>query len=364
MMRSYLLQIATRASGIPETAPIKPVTQIWPAINLENNSNPFEEVIEPLSESSLGFDEQAARSVGLTDLLNNTVPSTVNLTPEDVILPNPPSYRGRQPANIPGRSNIPPRPSEDFSPSNPSDDTVFSLSPTEVENSSPSGNQAILPQTENKSSSGDPVIPSQTPNYPSGEVVVPMPSPQPENRFSNTDSAIVSEKPIAVDNFVSVEKATEVISDLERTLPIRPDSFERRATEYQGRSKSVAQHPSAHAQPSREPDTPGLNAVQQSKFEPTAPKLSMSPSRNREDDMSVPTLRPMTSIQPGPLLTPRAERTEQRLVIGRLKVEVVAPPEMTAQQTNARPARRAVRQQPRHEENRYRSKLRFGLGQL
>jgi len=310
-------------------------------------------VIDPMTESSSGLDGQ------ITRLLENTIPSTVNRTSENIILPNPLSYREKSPANISDRSNRPSRPLDISS----SDDTVFSLPPPE--NRSLSGNRMIRTPAENKSLSSDQIIPSQTPDYPYRDVVVPISAPQPENRFANTDSSIVSEKPIAMDSSVSgdVEKSTEVISDLERTFPIRPDSFERLATEAQSRSKSVAEAPSSHKPLNGEP-VPRLNAVQQLKFEPTDPKLSTTPSRNREDDMLVPTLRPMTSIQPGTLLTPRAERKEQQLVIGRLKIEVVTSPDMTAQQTNTHPTRRAVRQQPRHEENCYRSKLRFGLGQL
>ena len=369
-MKSYLSQIATRANGTPAAAAIKPVTQLWPVSPLEE-VNPFVEIIEPpvgtlTQELSPDADRQfaqseirnsqhtasvrdahehsefprpeASRFPGQTARLENS-----SLQPsEHVISPDSPAYWESSPTNIPSWSRRPSYPSQESLPKSTSRDAVILLRPSDEEDRSLNID------------AGQPVPLS------------PHPPPNEESRSTNADQTIAERRPDLASR--NSEPAGE-FSYSENSTSVRPSAFENRGIHNELPLPNQQIERATAKQEVQEPDPFGFEPVQQSSAEPLSSLVSTfirkeGAEMSRSNDELVQQLRPTPPIDSTSPPVQNTTDTEQRLVIGRLSVEVVTPPPVMNQQTTFRPTRRAVRGQPRHEGSRYRSKLRFGLGQI
>ena len=137
--------------------------------------------------------------------------------------------------------------------------------------------------------------------------------------------------------------------------------------QYTKEKESVSHQPIAHSFP---PGDLGLETGDlglETRSEPVVPRSSEYPLEEAsQTDRGK--REPVSELSPRPPITPvtspihRKDSQENRLVIGRLKVEVVKSPPVITQKRAVRIAPR--RQQPQRESGISRSKLRFGLGQM
>lgn len=310
-MRNYLSQIVAKTNGIPESIPIKPGIRSWPPSHSEKSSDPFEEVVEPLRDIN-----RPEFSPGQTASLENTDSLTPNQGSEEMI----------SPGKTAEQFHIPLAQSARLMPYIPFPDSTVSLSP-------------------------------------SGK----------ENKFVNIEQSIVDGKPESNEQpaLRHTEKPGKVIFDSENQAPVGPVFVETNVTHEQfAKQDQHAELSLKEVRPKiRQPDEPPVESLKHSSPEPLTPGALVSFSRKTEEtnqstDMPVSELRPRPagiSIQPS---IPKMENKEQRLVIGRLKVEVVAPPVTTKQATVRTTTPHTGKSQPRREVSNSHYKLRFGLGQM
>jgi hypothetical protein len=312
-MRNYLSQIVNRARGMAETDHIKPASQGWPVGSTEGVSDPFEQ-IELVKSSPAQVPEEKAE------------PLTADRRPDDVILPDAPGQEKR--ADTPGAPYVPseqptrpsPRPSPDF---------------------------AVPPLTHEKEGE---II--EQPGQDQSDRLPPHPVPE-----SSTASDV-----------------KDVPPEIKQPIPKDIDN-----AQYTKEEKGVSHQPTVHSLPPgdlgldtrdwrlKTGDSMPVSSIQYPASSIQHPASSEYPSieagqTDRSEREPVSELSPRPPISP---VTPPVygkDSQEKRLVIGRLKVEVVKPPPVVTQKRAVRIAPR--RQQPQRESGISRSKLRFGLGQM
>jgi hypothetical protein len=121
----------------------------------------------------------------------------------------------------------------------------------------------------------------------------------------------------------------------------------------------------------READNPALETVRQSTVEPAVSGLSPTGSKDSNSkpitgsvNVPVPELRPVSANADNPaIFTPlKKENKGPRLVIGRIKVEVVTPQPVKNQPAKIRTVTRVKESRPARDG--LHSKMQFGLGQI
>jgi len=306
-MRNYLSQIVNRARGMAETDHIKPTSQGWPVARSEGVSDPFEE-IEFVKSSPAQVPEK------------NAEPLTADRISDDVILPDTPGQEKRA-SDVPGPSYGPSEQPTRLSP-RPSPDFKVPPLPDEKEDE-------IIEQPG----------PDQSDRLP--------PHPLPE---SSTASDV-----------------KDVPPEIKQPIPKDIDN-----AQYTKEEKGVSHQPTAHSLP---PGDLGLDTrdwrLKTGDSMPVSsiqhPASSEYPSTEAgKTDRSE--REPVSELSPRPPISPvtppayRKDSQENRLVIGRLRVEVVKSPPVTTQKRTVYITPR--RQQLQRESGISRSRLRFGLGQM
>lgn len=310
-MRNYLSQIAQRARGMAETDHIKPTSQGWPVARSEGISDPFEE-IEFVKSSPTQVPEEKA------ELL------TADRISDDVILPDTPGQE-KHASDVPGPSYV-------------SSEQPVRLSPR------PSPDSAVPPLPHEREGEV-----TEQPGPDQSDRLPPHPAPESSAASDVEDVPPEINQPVPrdVDN-VQYMKEEEHVSDqsivhslstgdlrLETgDLPDKPEPAERRI------SKPVVPRSSEY----------------------TLGEAGKTDRDEREPVSELTELSPMPPISPVTSPVYRKDSQEKRLVIGRLKVEVVKPPPVITQKRTVRVTPR--RQQPQRESGISRSRLRFGLGQM
>jgi hypothetical protein len=290
-----------------ETDHIKPTSQGWPVTRSEGVSDPFEQ-IELIKSSPAQVPEK------------NAEPLTTDRRPDEVILPDTPGQEKRA-SEAPEQSYVPSQQPVRLSP-RPSPDLEVPPSPGEKENQ-------ITEQP----------VPDQSDGLP--------PHPVQES--------------FAVSDVKDVSPETE-----------QPVSGDIDNVQYMNDEEHVSHQPIVHSLSSGDvrPDT-GYSMLDARYQNPESriryPASSEYPSTetgqtDQDERESLSELRPRPPISPVTSPVYRKDSQEKRLVIGRLRVEVVKPPPVTTQKRAVRINPR--RQQPQREIGLSRSKLRFGLGQM
>ena len=309
-MTNYLTRIAIRAKGTSDSESIKPVIRIWPIDNSGNNSNPLQEEIAP----ACVFPDHEDRPL-----------------PEDRSLPQ-------------------------VKPENP----AISLPPFGEKNRPVNIGQPIFNQP-------DKIIhPS-----PSGESIVSLSPSDKVNRSTNIDQPVADEKLDGIDTPAPKKtgKTEKIIIDSESFSLLRNPSFESGLIHKQPLIQDLENKIVIKEQHIPEPDKTNLGQIRQSTSESDVPELSPNASKenkrvDRQSDVPVQMLRPPAPIELMPSTVPQKTKKEPRLVIGRLKVEVVTLPSVKPKQTAVRAAPRAVKSALSGKRSSFSSKLRFGLGQV
>jgi hypothetical protein len=308
---NYLAKIVTRAKGTYDSESIKPVIRSWPIDNSGNNSNPFKEEIAP----ACVFPDHEDRPL-----------------PED-----------RSLAQV------------------KSENPAISLPPFDEKNKPVNIGQPIFNHPDRI------IHPS---SFPFGESVTPL-SPSIEvNRSINIDQPVADQKPEGIDTPATKKtgQAEEVVLDPESFSPPRNPSFETGLIHKQPLIQDLENKIVIKKQHVPEQDKTHLGPIQQSTSEPKVPELSPTGSKEnkRLDRKSAPVqmLRPPAPIDSTPAPIQKTSKREPRLVIGRLKVEVVTPPSAVKKQPQIRKISRSFKSQQRHNKINSGSKLRFGLGQI
>jgi len=309
---NYLARIVTRAKGTSDYESIKPVIRSWPIDNSVNDSNSFKEEIAP------GYI--------FPDHEDRTLPeyrSLPQVKPENPVISLPPFDEKNRHGNI--------------------DQPVFGQ-PDKIIYASPS---------------------------PSGEYVVPLSPSDEANMSVNIDQPVANQKPEGIDTPASKKtgKAEKVVSDSESFSPVRHPFFKTRPIHEEPLIQDLGNKIVIKEQHIPEPDKTNLGPVQQSTPESDVPELfpdglKENKRSDRQSDAPVQILSPPAPIDSTPPTVPKKTNREPRLVIGRLKVEVVTPPSAKPKQTAVRAAPRAVKPAPSGERSGFSSKLRFGLGQV
>lgn len=197
------------------------------------------------------------------------------------------------------------------------------------------------------------------PHVPSSDSTVSLSPLGKKNKLANIEQSIVNrtsednEQPI----LRHTEKPGKVIFDSENPAPVRPVFVEPNVTHEQ------------HNPAIRESSKTILKPVRQATDESTATDLSPHESKTHEkkkqpDKLPVQELRPTAPITATLFSPAKPADTEPRLVIGRLKVEVLPPPVTTEQATVRTTTPHTGKSQPRREVSNSPYKLRFGLGQM
>lgn len=311
-MTNYLARIATRANGTSDFESIKPVIRSWPIDNSGNNSNPFKEEI----------------------VLADIFPDHEDMPlPEDRSLPQP---KAENPA--------------------------ISLPSFFEKNRHGNIDQPVFDQP-------DKII-HRSP-FPFGESVTPLSPSDEVNRSINIDQPVADEKPEGIDTPATKKtgQAEKVVLDPESFSPVRHSSFKTRSIHKKPLIQDLENKIVIKEQHIPEPDKTNLGPVQQLTPESDVPELSPDGSKKNkrsdsESDAPVQILRPPAPIDSTPAPIQKTSKREPRLVIGRLKVEVVTPPPEKPKQTAVRAAPRAVKSARSSERSSFSSKLRFGLGQV
>lgn len=311
-MTNYLARIATRANGTSDFKSIKPVIRSWPIDNSDSSSNPFKEEIAP----DYIFPDHEDRPL-----------------PED-------------------RSLLQPKP----------ENSAISLPPYDEKNRPVNIGQPVFDQPDR--------IIHRFP-FPSGESVVPLSPSDEANMSVNIDQPVADQKPEGIDTPASKKtgKAEKVIINSERFSPLRKLSFETGSIHKQPLIQDLENKIVIKEQHVPEQDKTNLGLIQQSIPESDMPELSPDGSKenkrsDRQSDAPVQILSPPAPIDSTPPTVPKKTNREPRLVIGRLKVEVVTPPSAKPKQTAVRAAPCAIKLAPSGERSGFSSKLRFGLGQV
>lgn len=306
-MRNYLSQIVARANGISESTPMKPGIRSWPPSHSEESSDPFEEAIEPTIAATTP--QSPPRQ---TDFLENTNSFMADQSPEMMVSPGLLNSKRSSSLRTPGQFMIP------------------------------------LEQPARSSSDG-------------------------KNKSVNVDQPSGGEKPNNLNNPVSraTKRTGKVIFDSESLTPLRPVFVETNVARTQSAEQVRDDELSIkeEGQIIHETAPPLLEPVKHSSPEPLTPQLFPFFSRenkemSRSSDMPVSELRPRQPNNVIPFLVSKMENKEQRLVIGRLTVEVVPPPVTTKQATVRTTTPHTGKPQPRREVRNSHYKLRFGLGQM
>ncbi len=304
-MRNYLSQIAHRASGMAETDYIKPASQGWPVGSAEAVPDPFEQ-IEFVKSSPAQVPEK------------NAEPLTADRISDDVVLPDTPGQEKRT-SDTPGPSYV----------SSEQPTKLFEKRPVRLSpRLSPDFTIAPLPREKEgeiieqpAQDQSDRLPPHRVPESSTASDVeyVSPETDQPVPRDGNSpQSSVNSHQPIG---------------------DSRPETGDfRLATQYQ--------YPASSIQHQVSPGYPSTEAGQT--------------DRNEREPVSE--LRPRPPINPVTSPVYKKDSQEKRMVIGRLKVEVVKPPPVITQKRAVRTAPR--RQQRQRESGVSRSRLRFGLGQM
>jgi hypothetical protein len=321
-MRNYLSQIANRARGIAETDHIKPTSQGWPVTRSEGVSDPFEE-IEVVQNPPAQVPEA------------NAEPLVADRVPDDVILPDAPGREKRAP-DTPVQSYVPfeqpirlsPRPSPDFAVPPPSHETEGEI----IEHSGQDQSDRLPPHPvqENITASDMEDVPL--------DIDQPVPGDTDNVQYTKEKES-VSHRPIAH----SLPPGDLGLDTGDSMLDTR---YQHPASGIQNLASSI-QHPASGIQHPASSIQHPVSSIQQT---------------DQDEREPLSELRPRPPISPVTSPVHRSDSQEKRLVIGRLRVEVVKPPLVTTQKRTVRIAPR--RQQPQRESGISRSKLRFGLGQI
>ena len=311
-MTNYLARIVTRAKGTSDSESIKPVIRSWPIDNSGNNSNPFKEEIAP----ACVFPDHEDMPL-----------------PEDISLPQ-------------------------VKPENP----VSSLPPFDEKNRHGNIDQPVFDQP-------DKIIHASP--SPFGESVTPLSPSNEVNRSINIDQPVADEKPEGIDTPATKKtgQAEKVVLDPESFSPVRHSSFKTGSIHKQTLIQDLENKIVIKEQHIPEQDKTNLGPIQQLTPESDVPELFSDGSKENkrsdsESDAPVQMLNPPPPIDSTPPTIPKKTKMEPRLVIGRLKVEVVTPPSAKPKQTAVRAAPRAVKSARSSERSSFSSKLRFGLGQV
>lgn len=306
-MRNYLSQIVARANGISESTPMKPGIRSWPPSYSEESSSPFEEAIEPTIAATT-----PQSPPGQTDFLENTNSFMADQSPEMMVSPGLLNSKRSSSLRTPGQFMIP------------------------------------LEQPARSSSDG-------------------------KNKSVNVDQPSGGEKPNNLNNPVSraTKRTGKVIFDSENPAPVRPVFVETNVTHEQFvKQDRHAELSLKEERPKiRQPDEPPVESLKHSSPGPLTPGAQVSFSRKTEEtnqstNVPVSELRPRPPNNVIPFPVSKMENKEPRIVIGRLKVEVVPPPVTTKHATVRTTTPHTVKPQPRREVSNSHYKLRFGLGQM
>jgi len=302
-MRNYLSQIVNRARGMAETDHIKPTSQGWPVPRSEGVSDPFEEI-------------EFVKSSPAQVPVKNAEPLTVDRIHDDVILPDTPGQEKRS-SGVPSKQPIrlSPRPSPDFTVPPVSDEKKDEI-------------------TEQRA-------PDQSDRLPPHHI---------QESFTPPD-------------------VKDVPPEIKQPVPRDIDNVQ-----YTKEKESVSHQPIAHSLPPGDLrlETGDLRLETgdlrlETRSEPVVPRSSEYPleeasQTDRGERKPVSELSPRPPISPVTSPVYGKDSQEKRLVIGRLRVEVVKSPPVIAQKRAVRITPR--RQQPQRESGISRFKLRFGLGQM
>jgi hypothetical protein len=314
-MRSYLSQIAGRATGDYKLALIRPVARDLPADSALSDQNPFEEVIETRNLNQNRVDEVAPSSsesdAPVTAESSDVYPDSADRPSRSDGLPS--SVKQADPDG-------PILPTRGFTDENPREISV-------------SSSQEEKPSRDSDGASERVIIKPALPEVDSTEA-----SPH----IDEVSELLARDYKAEDDRRPDSRDMEQVELSISPSADVIPDS------ETKGTYRQFTGTPLV---PERQE---GLNLD-----EPPTSRLFEGLSG---DSAAVPKLQPKMPGNPvSPPVFQRGDR-EPKLVIGRLKVEVVAPPPTP-------PEREIVRvishtPEPQRENSSSRCKLRFGLGQI
>jgi hypothetical protein len=168
----------------------------------------------------------------------------------------------------------------------------------------------------------------------------------------------------------------ESLSETGDETPITPVSTTKRIIHNQVLTQSIERMDNKRTMQEPvppEPDIPGLETVRQSIVEPAVSRLSPGLSKNNNGKpvtagVSTPVteLRPVSANTGSPeVFTPlKKENKEPRLVVGRIKVEVVNPQPVKTQPAVVRTVTKVKESFKTGNSRGFHSKMQFGLGQI
>jgi hypothetical protein len=218
---------------------------------------------------------------------------------------------------------------------------------------------AILPDTpgqEKRSSDVPSEQPSRLSPRPSPDFKVPPLSDEKEDETTEQLAPDQSDNlpPHPVPESSTASDVKDVPPEIKQPIPRDIDN-----AQYAKEEKGVSQQPTAHSLPPGDLELETRDWILETEDSMPVSSIRQTDRGEREP---VSELRPRPPISPVTPPVYRKDSQENRLVIGRLRVEVIKAPPVTTQKRAVRITPR--RQQPQPESGIFRSKLRFGLGQM
>jgi hypothetical protein len=310
-MKRYLSRLAARAGGIPAGAPvnesnhIKPIIHQWTARETAANSNPFKEINKPMNP------------------VPNTNPFHIDKKPGDMILNEQTQLKHTPPHH-------------DVTPFIPTETvTSYPIKQPEVSR----GQESVVPNP---------------PPSPQKSEALNVYKPSVEDKIADPFQGGTAEtgKPGVADT-VKPENKQKIVS---------PVSEATRFIHRQVSIQSVEDKRSMKEQVIRETTKPGKETV----LQPAADSAAATKDKRVNGSINAPVseLRPVSPNNAVKFIPLKKENREPRLVIGRLKVEVVTPQPVTTQPTVIQKVTRVKESRPASAGYGVFSKMRFGLGQV
>lgn len=330
-MKSYLSNIVSRATQTPEVLSIKPMIRTWPMIkDTANNLNPFEGKIESQdAPEQLYFPSTKKR-------FENNTRLDKDMDPQIISSSNNLRYLQKAPSIITKHSDMPSVQQKIIRPHHSTSETFESF---------------MFHKKDEKTWNLE--------KTPLGE----------KHQVNKKQIIKKSEKIIEKQVAKKIENNIQTVTISKTGGRLGPDSFETKRltkesmnpnpmikTTEEGRKTLEKGKPESERQ--RQP----TSLIKVIEMAPSEPKGVKEPERR--DCQPVLKLHPRTPPNSPPIPMPKPKYTGQKLVIGSLKVEVVAPSPLKTAQLHGQSTRHIIKSERKHDNGPGGFKLRFGLGQV